>query len=1072
MNPDPQPFFVTGGTLAPDASSYVRRSADAELFAGLLQGELCYVLDTRQMGKSSLMVRVAALLKAQEIRTVLLDLTALGQNVTVEQWYLGLLVHLGEQTGLHYELLACWQEHRELGALQRFLRGLRVVLEKRPEERFVLFFDEVDAVRSLPFSTDELFAAIRECYNRRTHDPLFARLNFCLLGVAAPTDLIRDTRSTPFNIGVRIVLTDFTFNEAGPLGNGLPGGSPFHVLRLLKRILHWTGGHPYMTQHLCRSVAQMAQEHPDSAIQTHHIDELCRRLYLDHTAQETNDNLAFVRNRLLEGTDDRASLLDLYRQVWMGGRVLNDETNPLCAVLRLSGIVRVVRGHFEVRNRIYDRVFDLKWIEANMPGNELRRQRVAVRAGVLRTASVSAALFAIVGALALLNLRSADRARRAELRMATEADYTVHLLYDANLTWAQERYEQEGSGSTLSLLHETQPLAGKPDLRGFEWYYLNRLCRQQQAMLTGHTDAVNALALSSDAQTLASASVDGTVRLWDRTTGKQRLCWPLKSGEARSIAFAPQNPQIACGGQNGTVTIANTESGRIVTVLREHHGFVTSLAFTHNGRLLVSGSNDGTVRIWDTTTWKPVFVLSEHVKRGVWAVACSPDDKLIAIGRDDGVAQLWNLETRKPVHTLSGHDLYVYALAFSPDGKTLATASGDKNAILWDVATGRKLHILRAHTSYLYCTAFSHDGKLLATGGWDAKTRLWNVESGALERTIDQTDKVWALTFSKDDHSLISSGAEPVIYSFDLRQPVEGRVWEGVEGAVWKVTFAGSYAAALHAYGQTFLWNISSSNPPVDLPAPLTPTVKLRDNGLLDVAALQDSPEWKDLLTATPFALTRLNQSVHPLFFSEDRRLVGIQQGGAVSLIDARTHREVWSQPAGLKVDQCAFSPDGATLVYTDLIVRKPGAKQLRQTLRGFDIASGKTLFTLTQPEFNPSLTFSPDSRYFIQTIGIAAELRDARTGHLLKTLSGHIANVQASSVSQNGRRIVTASLDGTAKVWDVATGRVLLTLREQHPLLAVTFSPDGRRILTGSIDGRVHLWDSLPLPEAALAKW
>src|SRR5262249_32910529 len=124
--------------------------------------------------------------------------------------------------------------------------------------RLVIFIDEIDAVRSLPFSTDEFFAAIRECYNRRTQDAEYHRLTFCLLGVATPSDLIRDTRTTPFNIGRRIELADFTEAEAAPRARGLAQekvagerGAP----ALLRRVLYWTGGHPYLTQRLCRSVA-------------------------------------------------------------------------------------------------------------------------------------------------------------------------------------------------------------------------------------------------------------------------------------------------------------------------------------------------------------------------------------------------------------------------------------------------------------------------------------------------------------------------------------------------------------------------------------------------------------------------------------------------------------------------------------------------------------------------------------------------------------------------------------------------------------------------------------------------
>jgi WD40 repeat protein len=1074
MNPDRKPFFVTGGTLTAGASSYVRRSADDELLAGLEQGELCYVLDTRQMGKSSLMVRVAALLQAEGIRTVMLDLTALGQNVTVEQWYLGMLSHVGAQTGLQSELLECWRAHREFGALQRFLRGLQVVLEKRPEEKFVLFFDEVDAVRSLPFSTDELFAALRECYNRRTHDPLFVRLTFCLLGVAAPADLIRDTRSTPFNIGVRIVLTDFTLEEGGPLKKGLPGRSPSQIHRLLKRILHWTGGHPYMTQHLCRSLAQRASDEPGAEIGIRTVDELCRQLYLDHAAQETNDNLAFVRDRLLEGGEDRASLLDLYRQVWMGKRIVNDETNPLCTVLRLSGIVQVVRGHFQVRNRIYARVFDLRWIQANMPGNELRRQRAAFRAGAVRSAAFAAAIIAVIGVLALMNLRSASRAHNAELRAGAEADYTVHLLYDANLAWAQERYEQDGVGPTLTLLQETQTPAGKSDLRGFEWYYLHRLCRQDQATFTGHTGGVIALALSPDGETMASGSFDGSVRLWDRATGKQRLCLKPGFGEARSVAFALPRPLLACGGANGNVVIADTESGRTVMVLHGHTAAVTSVAFARNGRLLVSGSNDGTARIWDTTTWKTRVVLPVHVKRGVWTVAFSPDDTLLAIGSDDGAARLWNTTTWQPVRSLSGHESYVFALAFSPDGKTLATAGGDKTAILWEVGTGRRLHTLRAHTSYLYGVAFSHDGKVLATGGWDAATRLWDVDTGVLERTISQTDNVWTVAFSRDDRSLLSSGADPHIYSFDLREPAEGRIMEDMQGEVKRVAFTGTGIAALHKDGQIRLRNEYASGALENSPPPPPPlAVTLRPDGRLDIPALLASPAWKPLLATEPFALTRCDNAIIPLIFSEDRRVVCVYQGGAISLVDVSVNREVWRQPLGESYELCALAPDATMLVGTVMPDKRTNGADIYHTMVGFDIASGRKMFTLAgQSEYITSISYAPDSRYFIVTAGNTAQIRDARSGRLLRRLSGHTGQVLAAAASRDGRRIVTASLDGSARVWDVATGRVLITLRDQHPLQAVAFSPNGRQILTGSVDGRVHLWNSMPMPQTTAAKW
>lgn len=385
-------FYVTGGTLRPDAPSYVERSADRALCEGLLNGEFCYVLTSRQMGKSSLMVRTVRRLREEKVAVAVLDLTAIGQNLTIEQWYDGLAARLGQQLKLEEELEEFWESHAEWGPLQRWTSALENVVLQRLSSEVVIFVDEIDIVRSLPFSTDEFFAGIRECYNRRAHQPAFNRLAFSLLGVATPTDLIRDTRMTPFNIGRRIELNDFTPQEAAPLAKGL-GADEATSKQLLARVLYWTGGHPYLTQRLCRGLAESIHVSNEASAAANpgvppllptprDVDRLAEKMFLSRQARDRDDNLIFVRERLLRNEVDVPALLLLYRKIHIGELVTDDETNALVSILHLAGVAKGVNGFLEVRNRIYRQVFDLAWIQTNMPAAEVRRQRRAGRRGM------------------------------------------------------------------------------------------------------------------------------------------------------------------------------------------------------------------------------------------------------------------------------------------------------------------------------------------------------------------------------------------------------------------------------------------------------------------------------------------------------------------------------------------------------------------------------------------------------------------------------------------------------------------------------------------------------------------
>ncbi len=384
--------YQVGGSLDSDAPSYVIRHADTVFYETLKAGQFCYVLNSRQMGKSSLRVRAMQRLQAEGIVCVFIDLTGMGtQDVTPEKWYAGIVQCLvsGCQLSQTIDWRIWWRERRDLlSPVQRLQLFIEEVVLLKVQQRIVIFVDEIDRVLSQKFSLDDFFALIR-CFTVQDNSDK-KRVTFALLGVSTPSHLIQDKSQTPFNIGRAIELRGFQLNEAQRLTEGLRDKVK-HPEAVMQEILSWTGGQPFLTQKLCRLVIQSLDrrgsvqagiigleselEKPQWEVQF--IAQVVKSQILENwEAQDEPEHLKTIQNRILRNEQSCGRLLGLYQSILQTGEIASD-TSPEQMELRLSGLVVERQGKLVIYNRVYQAVFSLAWVERKLAEQRPYAQAIA-----------------------------------------------------------------------------------------------------------------------------------------------------------------------------------------------------------------------------------------------------------------------------------------------------------------------------------------------------------------------------------------------------------------------------------------------------------------------------------------------------------------------------------------------------------------------------------------------------------------------------------------------------------------------------------------------------------------------
>jgi WD40 repeat protein/tetratricopeptide (TPR) repeat protein len=541
--------------------------------------------------------------------------------------------------------------------------------------------------------------------------------------------------------------------------------------------------------------------------------------------------------------------------------------------------------------------------------------------------------------------------------------------------------------------------------------------------LSGHTGRVACIAFSLDGMRLATASWDGTVKVWDAISGKELFSLSGHTAEVLSVAFSPDGKRLATASDDRTAKVWDAISGKELFSLSGHTGGVYGVAFSSDGKRLATASDDKTAKVWNPYSGKELFTLYGHAG-GVYGVAFSPDGTRLATASDDKTAKVWEANSGKVLVTLSGHSRGVYGVAFSRDGTRLATASDDKTAKVWDANSGKLLVTLSGHAGGVYGVAFGPDGTRLATGSTDGTAKVWNPYSGKELFTLyGHTRGVYGVVFSPDDGTRLASASDDKTAKVWNATSVEEILT--LSGHLW-----GVYGVAFSPDGK-----------------------RLATASDDKTAKVWDANSGKEL-----FPLSGHTGGVLSVAFSPDgRRLATASDDNTAKVWDANSRKVLvtLSGHAG-GVYGVAFSPDGTRLA----------TASDDKTAKVWDANSGKVLVTLSgHAGIVYAVAFSPDGTRLATGSGDGtAKVWDANSGKVLFPLSGHTGWVLSVAFSRDGTRLATGSGDGTAKVWDAISGKELLTLSgHTGGVLSVAFSPDpdGKRLATGSWDGTAKVWDA-----------
>jgi WD40 repeat protein len=776
-------YYQVGGSLTNNAPNYVKRQADDDLYNRLKAGEFCYVLNSRQMGKSSLQVRTIQRLTNEGIACAAIDISEIGnRGVTPEQWYAGLLRILENNFNLSdiVNVRTWWRDRNFLTPVQRLSEFIETVLLPNISSNIVIFIDEIDSILALDFPADDFLALIRSCYNKRANNSEFDRLTWALLGVASPTDLCREqnaSSNTPFNIGKAIELTGFDETEAQPLAAGLAELTDSSQ-EVLREVLYWTGGQPFLTQKLCKLLLENPQLMPNlpppappcqggekDKINTSKewVEKVVRLKIVENwETQDVPEHLSTIRDRLFKENQRIVRRLGLYEQILQQAEIVPDGSAEQME-LRLSGLIVKRREKLTISNPIYEAVFNKELIEQKL--EKLSPYSEAIKlwlnssceddSQLLRGDDLQSALVWAAGK----SLRNEDFQflTASQKVILSEQNQLLHLatletkkaVCDAEKALMEAESAKQKAKQWIGI-GSAVLAASLVGAIGFSTLAYQRF-RLAQASIEIEQNGSDALLLAVSQKTENSEALSEALL---RAIASGKKLKTLVENKHKLEEYPATRPLLAL--QIILDKISQKEQIKASSLpptpinWQAHKAAVTSVSFSPNRQILATAGIDDRVRIWNFSGQK--IAEWKALQQSVNMVNFSPNGNFLATAGRDSTVKLWNL-SGKNISQLKGIQGSVTSISFSPEGKLLAAAGIDSNAAIWKLSKLPKLISssvqIPGHNGVVRSVNFSPKGDFLTTLDGQSTVRIWNL-SGKLKKILPL--QAIGISFSPSQH--------------------------------------------------------------------------------------------------------------------------------------------------------------------------------------------------------------------------------------------------------------------------------------------------------------------------------